>query len=105
VVGKEIAVKKYVGDLVGDAQCQRANVLGLDGKCERPSLPKHCELLACFLDAALPLDLTWRCHSRAPLRSEDHLRPGRSRCQAYGWLRGFRSCCAKGAVVARSQIQ
>jgi len=38
----------------------------LDWECERPSLPKRTELLACFLDAALSLDLMWRCHSRPP---------------------------------------
>jgi hypothetical protein len=51
--------------LVGDAQCQRANVLGLDGKCERPFLSKRTELLACFLDAALSLDPIRRCHARS----------------------------------------
>jgi hypothetical protein len=53
------------GDLVGDAQCQRADVLGLDGKCKRPFLSKRTELLACFLDAALSLDPIWRCHARS----------------------------------------
>src|SRR5262249_45340954 len=52
------------GDLVGDTQRQRANVLMLDWECERPSLPKHYKLLACFLDAALSFDLLWRWHSR-----------------------------------------
>jgi hypothetical protein len=42
-VGKRPAHSR--GDLVGDAQCQGANVLMLDWECERPSLPKRTELL------------------------------------------------------------
>jgi hypothetical protein len=61
-VGKGPA--RFRSYLVGDTQCQRTNVLRLHGECERPSLPKRTELLACFLDAALSLDLIWRCHSR-----------------------------------------
>jgi hypothetical protein len=53
------------GDLAGDAHRQRANVLMLDRKCERPFLAKHRELLACFLDAAISLDPIWRCHARS----------------------------------------
>jgi hypothetical protein len=53
------------GDLAGDAHRQRANVLMLDRKCERPFLLKHRELLACFLGAAISLDPIWRCHARS----------------------------------------
>jgi hypothetical protein len=52
------------GDLAGDAHRQRAHVLMLDRKCERPFLAKHRELLACFLGAAISLDPIGRCHAR-----------------------------------------
>jgi hypothetical protein len=67
--------------LVGDAQCQGANVLMLDWECERPSLPKRTELLACFLDVALSLDLMWRFHSRPHASKRDYIKPERLRCQ------------------------
>ena len=51
------------GALVGDAHRQRTNLLSLT-ECERSWLPKYFELLVCFLDAALSVDLIWRCHSR-----------------------------------------
>jgi hypothetical protein len=56
------------GNLVGDAQRQRANVLSLDRECERPFLSKHLELLARFLDATLSFDRIWRCHPVLTLR-------------------------------------
>jgi hypothetical protein len=40
-------------DLIGNTQCQRANVFRLDRECERPLLPKRMELLAVFLRAAI----------------------------------------------------
>jgi hypothetical protein len=46
----------------------------LDWECERPSVPKRTELLACFLDAALPLDLMWRCHSRPHASKRDYIK-------------------------------
>src|SRR5262249_48896762 len=53
----------------GDAQRQRANVLSLERERQRPSLPKHSELLARFLDATLSFDRMWRCHFALTLRS------------------------------------
>jgi hypothetical protein len=43
-------------DFASDAHRQRANVLMLGWKCERPSLPEHRELLRKFLGAAISLD-------------------------------------------------
>jgi hypothetical protein len=44
------------GDLAGGAHRERANVLMLDRKCERPFFPQDRELLACFLGARSSLD-------------------------------------------------
>jgi hypothetical protein len=53
----------------------------LDRKCERPFLPKHRELLARFLGAAIPLDPIWRCHARSRASKGNYIKPERPRCQ------------------------
>jgi hypothetical protein len=57
-------------DLAGDADRQRANVLVLDRKGERPFLPQHRELLPGVLGAAISFDPILRRHARRPLRRE-----------------------------------
>jgi hypothetical protein len=58
-----------------------------DRKCERPFLPKHRKLLACFLGAAISLDPIWRCHDRSLASKGHYIKPGRPRCQGLPGLR------------------
>jgi hypothetical protein len=51
---------------------QRANVLMLDRKCERPFLPEHRELLRGFLGAAISLDPICRRHARSSFQVQLH---------------------------------
>jgi len=46
----------YCGDLVSGADRKRANVLSIDGKRQRPFVPKLCELLSVVFDAAISFD-------------------------------------------------
>jgi hypothetical protein len=46
----------YCGDLVSGVDRKRANVLSIDGKRQRPFVPKLSELLSVVFDAAISFD-------------------------------------------------
>ena len=48
------------GDRAGGTHRQRPDVLSPGRECQRPFLPKHRELLTCFLGAPSSLNLIWK---------------------------------------------